>query len=134
MTATKPPMPASQKQHWETIYQSKSPTDVSWFQPQPTQSLAMIQYVASNRAAHIADIGSGTTTLISALLDAGYTNISAIDIAATALSVAQSQLGERVSQVRWIEADVTRLALPAQSVDVWHDRAVFHFLTRTCDR
>ena len=122
------------KRHWEKIYQSKPPTDMSWFQPKPTQSLAMIQRVASSHAAHVVDIGSGATTLIAALLEAGYTNISAIDIAAAALTMAQTQLGTRATQVRWIEADVTQLDLPVNSVDIWHDRAVFHFLTRTCDR
>ncbi len=128
-------MPESaRKAHWETIYQNKLPTDVSWFQPKPTHSLALIQRSTSDPAAHIVDIGSGATTLIAGLLDAGYTNIRAIDIAASALTTAQTQLGARAAQVRWIEADVTQLDLPANSVDVWHDRAVFHFLTRTCDR
>lgn len=122
------------KQHWEAIYQEKLPDHVSWFQPKPTYSLSMIVQAAPNRQAHVVDIGSGATTLIGALLDDGYQRITAVDIAASALRAAQQQIGPRAPQVQWIEADVTRLSLPAHSVDVWHDRAVYHFLTRTADR
>jgi len=122
------------KQHWEAIYQAKPPENVSWFQPKPTHSHSMIVQAAPSHQAHIVDIGSGATTLIGALLDDGYQRITAVDIAASALRTAQQQLGPRAPQVQWIEADVTRLNLPSDSVDVWHDRAVYHFLTRTADR
>ena len=122
------------KAHWENIYQTKSPNDLSWFQPKPTHSISLITHTTVDRQATIVDVGSGATTLVAALLDAGYTNIFAVDIAASALTRAKAHLGSRADQVNWLEADVMRLQFPENSVDVWHDRAVFHFLTRTCDR
>ena len=122
------------KTHWEGIYNAKAADKVSWFQTHPTHSLPLIQRAAASHAARILDVGSGASTLLGALIDAGYQNICAIDISSAALAVAQRQLDGRANQVEWVEADVTRLQLPPQSVDVWHDRAVFHFLTRTSDR
>ena len=127
-------MPTDTKSHWENIYTSKAPGDVSWYQPAPTHSLAMIMRAAPARDAHVIDVGSGASTLIGALLDAGYRDITAVDISAAALSQAGTLLGSRAGAVRWIEADVTRLAPPPASVDVWHDRAVYHFLTGMRDR
>lgn len=122
------------KVHWENIYQTKAPKTVSWYQAKPALSLALIAQATSNRDAHLIDVGSGTSTLLNLLLECGYQNITAVDISASALHKAQQQLGPCAAQVKWIEADVTRLSLPPNSIDVWHDRAVYHFLTRTCDR
>lgn len=122
------------KANWENIYQTKAPDTVSWYQAKPALSLALIARAISSRNAHLIDIGSGASTLLDLLLENGYQNITAVDISAAALRVAQQQLGLRAAQVKWIEADVTQLRLPPNSVDVWHDRAVYHFLTRTCDR
>ena len=125
---------ADPKSHWEGIYGSKVPTEVSWYQSKPTYSLAMITHAAPQRDAHILDVGSGATTLLAELLDCGYTHITAVDISSAALERSRQQLGIRASQIQWLEADVRDLPLPPSSVDVWHDRAVYHFLTRTSDR
>lgn len=128
------PINAARKDHWEGIYASKAPHEVSWFQHQSTQSLRLLMLAAPDRSAHIMDVGSGASTLLASLLDSGYTQITAVDISATALAKSQAQLGLRANQVQWLEADITQAQLPLASVDVWHDRAVFHFLTRTNDR
>jgi ubiquinone/menaquinone biosynthesis C-methylase UbiE len=83
---------------------------------------------------HVLDVGGGASVLVDDLLDAGYVNLSVLDISGVALQAAQVRLGKSAARVRWIEADITRLQLPAASVDVWHDRAVFHFLTDPQDR
>lgn len=122
------------KNHWETVYTSKAVNNVSWYQDHPSRSLDLILRATDNPSAQIIDVGSGTTRLIGALLDHGYQAITALDISETALSLAQTQLGERANRVQWLAADVCRADLPAQFYDVWHDRAVFHFLTNLEDR
>lgn len=124
----------SDKKHWEAIYQSKNPQQVSWFQEHATRSLQFIRDTGVAADAHILDVGAGASVLVDDLLNAGYGNLSVLDISAAALHAAQERLGSDASRVRWIEADVTRLELPDASVDVWHDRAVFHFLTDALDR
>lgn len=120
--------------HWDEIYAAKAPDTVSWFQAKPALSLELITLANADRDAHIVDAGSGASTLIDALLDAGRSNITAVDIAAQALDASKKRLGARAAFVNWVVADLTRVQLPRQSVDVWHDRAVFHFLKRACDR
>ncbi len=120
--------------HWDDVYIAKAPDAVSWFQARPELSLALITRAAAKRDAHIVDAGSGASTLIDALLDTGYSSITAIDIAAQALDASKKRLGARAARVNWIVADLTRVQLLRHSVDVWHDRAVFHFLKRACDR
>ena len=105
-------IPINQKEHWESIYQSKAISDVSWFQTQSTQSINLITRAAPDRAAQILDMGSGATTLLGSLLDCGYRQITAVDISSAALEKAKQQLGPRASQIEWLEADVTRLQLP----------------------
>ncbi len=121
-------------QHWNDIYSAKAVDSVSWFQPRPTVSLELILRAASARDAHVLDAGSGASTLIDALLDAGFSNITAVDIAEPALAASKRRLGERAHAVNWRVADLTRMQLPKASVDIWHDRAVFHFLRRGADR
>jgi ubiquinone/menaquinone biosynthesis C-methylase UbiE len=120
--------------HWDEIYAAKAPEAVSWFQAKPSLSLELITRANADRDAHIFDAGSGASFLIDALLDTGHTHITALDIAAQALNASKKRLGARAALVNWVVADLTRVRLPRQSVDVWHDRAVFHFLKRTCDR
>lgn len=122
------------KDHWDAIYKSKALAEVSWFQGSPTYSLEMIKRVAPTPTAHILDVGSGASTLIGALLGEGYRHVTATDISSVALAKSRQQLGPNADQVNWLAADVRFLVLPPNSVDVWHDRAVFHFLTRTSDR
>lgn len=124
----------SSREHWETVYRSKATDAVSWYQPHAVQSLALIQATPVPLDAHILDAGGGASTLVDDLLDAGYTNITVVDLSAAALVAAQTRLSARAAAVTWLAADVTALDLPPQSVDVWHDRAVFHFLTQFEDR
>lgn len=122
------------KSHWETIYGTKSATEVSWYQGEPTTSLELIGQVAPDPSAAILDVGGGASTLVDSLLARGYANVTVADIAANALASARSRLDGKADRVRWIAGDVLALDLPEHSVDVWHDRAVFHFLLSSDDR
>ncbi|MFZ3041891.1 MAG: class I SAM-dependent methyltransferase [Thiobacillus sp.] len=121
------------RQHWETVYRSKAAGDVSWFQPHAASSLRLIEGCTA-RDAHIIDVGGGASVLVDDLLDAGYRNLTVLDLAESALAASRARLGERAQSVRWIAGDITRVELPAARYDVWHDRAVFHFLTDPADR
>jgi SAM-dependent methyltransferase len=124
----------SREKHWEAIYRSKAPTEVSWYQPEARLSLDLIRRVAPQVDTPLLDVGGGASTLVDGLLSAGYRHVSVLDLAPAALARAQERLGERAAQVRWIVADVLDAPLPAASCAVWHDRAVFHFLTDARDR
>ena len=117
------------KQHWERVYATKPPERVSWYQPHAEHSLQLIRATGVPLAAPIIDVGGGASTLVDDLLDAGYTAITVLDLSGAALAAARQRLGERAQRVQWIEADITSAALPRHGCDVWHDRAVFHFLT-----
>lgn len=123
----------ARKQHWEQVYSDKKPTDVSWYQLHPEYSLALIEACAAGSGARIIDVGGGTSTLVDHLLTAGYRHISVLDIAGTAIRQAQARLGARASEITWLEEDVTRYPF-TQDFAIWHDRAVFHFLTSPEDR
>lgn len=122
------------KSHWEKIYTTKSPETVSWYQPHATLSLDLIHRVAPQKSARIADVGGGTSHLVDDLLADGMTDVSVLDISGAALNVARHRLGEQAKRVRWIEGDITTVELEKASIDIWHDRAVFHFLTSANDR
>lgn len=122
------------KAHWEQVYQTKQATQVSWYQLHPSQSLRHIQNTGVDRAGRVIDVGGGASTLVDHLLEAGFQNLTVLDISGAALKVAQRRLGERAGMVTWLEADITRALLPEHAYDVWHDRAVFHFLTESQDR
>lgn len=124
----------SDKKHWESIYATRQHNQVSWFQEHAALSLQFIRDTGVGPDAHILDVGGGASVLVDDLLDAGYHNLSVLDISAAALRAAQARLGATASRVHWIEADITQLELPEASIDVWHDRAVFHFLTNAQDR
>lgn len=121
------------RQHWETVYRDKAAGDVSWFQPHAASSLRLIEGCA-DRDAHIIDVGGGASVLVDGLLDAGYRNLTVLDLAEPALAASRARLGARAQSVQWIAGDITRTELPAARYDVWHDRAVFHFLTDPVDR
>jgi SAM-dependent methyltransferase len=121
------------QQHWETVYSNKAADDVSWFQQHAASSLRLIEGCA-DKDAHIIDVGGGASVLVDNLLDAGYRNLTVLDLAESALAASRLRLGERAQSVQWIAADITRAELPAARYDVWHDRAVFHFLTDPADR
>ncbi|GAB0155412.1 class I SAM-dependent methyltransferase [Chryseobacterium sp. Alg-005] len=116
------------KKHWETVYETKSPDQVSWTQKVPKTSLDFIRNSGFNKDAKIIDIGGGDSNLVDFLLAEGYQNISVLDISGKALERAQKRLGANAGKVAWIEADVTEFN-PAEVYDIWHDRATFHFLT-----
>jgi SAM-dependent methyltransferase len=122
------------KTHWETVYRTKRPTEVSWYQPQATRSLELIRLAVPDAAARIIDVGGGASTLVDGLLQAGYSNLSVLDVSATALAEARARLGDAASRVRWLEGDILSAELPEAIYDLWHDRAVFHFLTDSPDR
>jgi ubiquinone/menaquinone biosynthesis C-methylase UbiE len=122
------------REHWESIYGTKGATEVSWYQLEATISLQLIQQVAPNQAAAIMDVGAGASTLVDSLVSLGYSDVTVVDLAANALEAARERLGSASSRVRWIAGDALSLDLPDHSIDVWHDRAVFHFLLSPADR
>lgn len=123
-----------QKSHWETVYRTKRADELSWFQQEPTLSLDLIRRAVPDTSAHVIDIGGGVSTLVDGLLRAGYSNVSVLDLSVTALAQTRARLGDAAWRARWLEADVLTAALPEARVDLWHDRAVFHFLTKADDR
>jgi SAM-dependent methyltransferase len=127
-------MHMNQEKHWDRIYRAKAPTEVSWYQPGAGLSLELIRRVAPQLDDPVLDVGGGASTLVDGLLASGYRDVMVMDLAAGALERAQDRLGERAGRARWIVADVLEASLPAASCAVWHDRAVFHFLTDARDR
>lgn len=122
------------KTHWEHIYETKPPTQVSWYQEHAQYSLQFIQKAGVQKSDHIIDIGGGASRLVDDLLEQGFQNLTVLDVSARALQLARQRLGPRAAQVSWIEADITQVDLPEQAYDLWHDRAVFHFLTEATHR
>lgn len=126
------------KLHWEQVYADKKSTEVSWYQQHPAHSLALLKTSAADINARIIDIGAGASTLVDYLLEAGYQNITVLDIAQAAINQAKAHLGDRANKVTWLEHDIADSNSPvlaaAGPFDVWHDRAVFHFLTEPQDR
>ena len=134
MTAIKSDTPGfDRKSHWEDVYSNKLSTEVSWYQQHPEYSLAHITATGLKKSARIIDIGGGASTLIDYLLDAEYTELSVLDISSAAIEQARARLGNRADDVVWYEQDVTEFS-PERPFDVWHDRAVFHFLTDPIER
>jgi SAM-dependent methyltransferase len=119
--------------HWEGVYRTRDPGTVSWFQPVPTPSLELIRATGAPPSTAILDVGGGASSLVDHLLAAGYSDVTVLDIAPTALLRTRERLGPAAGRVSWIEADVTRF-VPARRYGLWHDRAVFHFLTDPVDR
>lgn len=122
------------KAHWERVYTEKAPDEVSWFQPNADLSLQLIRNIGGPKTARIIDIGGGASTLVDGLLSEGFENLAVLDLSESALGAARQRLGARADDVDWIEADVTKAHFAPNSFDIWHDRAVFHFLTHEADR
>jgi ubiquinone/menaquinone biosynthesis C-methylase UbiE len=122
------------KEHWENVYSTKATTSVSWFQEHAETSLSIIRSTGVAKDAAIIDVGGGASTLVDDLLSGGYENISVLDLSAVALAAAKKRISSLSSKVTWLEADVTKVDLPTHYFDVWHDRAVFHFLITPEDR
>ncbi|NQW38717.1 MAG: class I SAM-dependent methyltransferase [Cyanobacteria bacterium] len=122
------------KNHWESIYASKAPESLSWYQAHADDSLRLLQAAGRPLDAAIIDVGGGSSTLVDDLLKLGYQRITVLDLSGTALVVNRERLGARAAAVQWLEADILTATLPAHAYDVWHDRAVFHFLTSPADQ
>lgn len=120
--------------HWESIYSSKAPDAVSWYRPHLDVSLDLIERCAPGRSASIIDVGAGESTLVDDLVGRGYQNVTVLDVSQTAIDVTRNRLGQAAGEVRWLLGDITQVALPLHEFDVWHDRAVFHFLTQPAER
>ena len=121
------------REHWRSVYEAKRPDEVSWFQTSPEPSLAALDRIGASPSQAIVDVGAGASTLADALLDRGWSDITLLDIAEPALEATRLRLGDRAGKVRWEVADI-RHWHPGRGFDVWHDRAVFHFLTEHSDR
>lgn len=119
----------AEREHWNKIYQSKQADDVSWYRPHLEKSLDLILHTRIGPGAAIIDVGGGASTLVDDLLDRGFRNLTVVDISAEALDVAKRRLGRRAAGVTWLTGDITALNLRVDAFDLWHDRAVFHFLT-----
>jgi trans-aconitate methyltransferase len=120
-------------QHWNQVYETKGPLNVSWYQRRPEVSLALIAAAGSSKDVGIIDVGGGASVLVDCLLEAGYQRPAVLDVSGAALSYSRARLGARASEVEWFPADV-RTFKPPHRFGLWHDRAVFHFLTAADDR
>lgn len=116
------------KKHWETVYETKNPDQVSWTQDVPKTSLDFIHSFGLAKTAKVIDIGGGDSKLVDFLLDEGFENVTVLDISAKALEKAKQRLGDKADKVNWVVSDITEFQ-PHTTYDVWHDRATFHFLT-----
>jgi len=117
------------KSHWDKVYTTKAPDQVSWYRPHLEMSLSLVERAAGGVSASIIDVGGGESTLVDDLLVRGYQNITVLDISQAAIDVTKKRLKESADRVHWITADVKTVELAPAAYDVWHDRAVFHFLT-----
>lgn len=124
----------SRRDHWERVYASKPVDRLGWYAPHLETSLDWIAKLALPKDAPIIDIGCGAATLIDDLLDVGYRSITAVDISRQALATLRNRLGPQSKRIEWLAADITTAELPKKAYDLWHDRAVFHFLTEAKDR
>lgn len=125
-------MTSNEKGHWEEVYKAKTPDQVSWTQTKPVHSLQFIENCNLPKDAKIIDIGGGDSNLVDFLLDEGYTDITVLDISKNALVRAQARLGERANKITWVESNIVDFK-PTEQYAIWHDRAVFHFLTKPED-
>lgn len=116
------------KEHWESVYQKKGLKEVSWYQPRPKASWELMQYLEISKDAIILDVGGGDSLFVDFLLSEGFSNITVLDISKKAISKAKERLGTKANQVKWIVSDITKF-VPIGKYDLWHDRAVLHFLT-----
>jgi 2-polyprenyl-3-methyl-5-hydroxy-6-metoxy-1,4-benzoquinol methylase len=117
------------KTHWDRVYDTKTPDGVSWYRQHLETSLALIDSAAGGLSASVIDVGAGESTLVDDLLARGYQNITVLDVSQTAIDVTRKRLGAAERCIHWLVADITQINLEPCSYDVWHDRAVFHFLT-----
>ena len=122
------------KEHWEKVYTSKTDNEVSWFQEHAQLSLKLICDANIPKSASIIDVGGGASTLVDDILANGYEHVTVLDLSRAALVTAKARIGAHASDIQWLEADILSVELPTNAYDVWHDRAVFHFLTTEDER
>ena len=122
------------QQHWQRVYLERDAKTVSWFEDSPVASLEMLERANLKSASSVIDVGGGASALVDALLDRGCDNLTVLDISPAALELARARLGAAAERVTWLAADITRANLPQSAYDMWHDRAVFHFLTDISSR
>jgi ubiquinone/menaquinone biosynthesis C-methylase UbiE len=122
------------KSHWENVFETKAFNGVSWYRSHLDCSLQLIEQTGVGNDGHIIDVGGGNSNLVDDLQAQGHERITVLDISSAALQQSQARLGAQADRIQWIEADITQASLPPQQYDVWHDRAVFHFLTEPEDR
>jgi SAM-dependent methyltransferase len=122
------------RSHWENVYASKAPDAVSWYRPHLETSLELIEKVAKAHSTSIIDVGGGESTLVDDLLAHEYSNLSVLDVSPTAIDVTKRRLGHAAERVHWIIGDITNAELSPSAYDLWHDRAVFHFLRSVNER
>ncbi len=125
-------LPMDRRQHWDSVYQTKAVTEVSWFESEPQVSLELINAASPTRGSVI-DVGGGASRLVERLLAAGFDSVTVLDISEIALERTKARLGAKAEQVHWVVGDICQIA-KLDPCDVWHDRAVFHFLTDPTDR
>lgn len=130
---TRTPMETEREQHWTRVYEEKDPSAVSWYQAEPAPSLRALDRFGAKPSSSFIDVGGGASNLVDALLARGWHDLSVLDIAAHALEAAKERVGPNADKVDWIVADITQWH-PPRRYDVWHDRAVFHFLTEAGQR
>jgi 2-polyprenyl-3-methyl-5-hydroxy-6-metoxy-1,4-benzoquinol methylase len=121
------------KSHWEGVYTEKSVDEVGWYKPSFDVSMSLLAEASCDKSARVIDIGGGASLLVDSLLDRGYEHLAVLDIAASALEHARCRLGDKATAVQWIVADIRETA-DLGTFDIWHDRAVFHFLVNVADR
>lgn len=125
--------PSARQAHWDGVYTARPEEALTWFEPEPGPSLALLAGCGLSPDAKVIDVGGGASRLVDALLDRGFDDLTVLDLSPAALARSQARLGARAQKVRWIAADITRFA-PTARYALWHDRAVFHFLTEAADR
>jgi SAM-dependent methyltransferase len=122
------------QEHWDQIYRTMAHDQVSWYSPHLRASLELIERASVSRTAAIVDIGGGESTLVDDLLARGYQDITVLDLSQAAIDANKERLGRKAERIHWLAADITKIELKVSSLDVWHDRAVFHFLTASNER
>jgi ubiquinone/menaquinone biosynthesis C-methylase UbiE len=124
----------SDKSHWDRVYDDRAEDALSWFQQHPVRSLALVDASGVGPDASIIDVGGGASSFVADLLSRGFSDLWLLDISAAALAAARNRLGADADRIHWMEADVIRVDLPPANFDIWHDRAVFHFLTKPAEQ
>jgi SAM-dependent methyltransferase len=128
------PQSGPDAEHWETVYLTKAVDGVSWYSPHLLRSWQLLDSLELSAATRIIDVGGGASTFVDDALARGFHNVTVLDLAESALGAARARLGDLAERASWVAGDVTKVELGADSFDVWHDRAVFHFLTDPHDQ